>query len=42
MLRAGHTLDNARQIVEASDLAVVEEWAESAIDGEFDGDDICE
>jgi regulatory protein len=42
MLRAGHTLDNARQIVEATDLAVVEEWVESARDGETGGDDICD
>ena len=42
MLRAGHTLDNARQIVEATDLAVVEEWVESAFDGETGGDDICD
>jgi len=37
MLRAGHTLDNARQIVEASDVAALEEWVESA----FGGDDTC-
>jgi regulatory protein len=37
MLRAGHTLDNARQIVEATQIAAVEEWAESA-----DGDGVCE
>lgn len=37
MLRAGHTLDNARQIVEASDLAAAEEWAGSA-----NGDDACD
>lgn len=36
MLRAGHTLDNARQIVEASDPAALEQWAESA-----NGDDTC-
>lgn len=36
MLRAGHTLDNARRIVEATDLAAIEEWVESA-----DGDDLC-
>lgn len=36
MLRAGHSLDIARQIVEASDIASVEEWAEST-----DGDDPC-
>jgi regulatory protein len=30
MLRAGHTLDNARQIVEASDQAAAEAWVESA------------
>jgi regulatory protein len=37
MLRAGHTLDNARQIVEATDPAAVEEWVESAV-----GEDICD
>ena len=37
MLGAGHTLDNARQIVEASDVAALEEWVESA----FGGDDTC-
>jgi regulatory protein len=37
MLRAGHTLDNARQIVEATGIAAVEEWAESA-----NGDSGCE
>jgi len=52
MLRAGHTLDNARQIVEAADLATVQEWVESALpgecddrdfgDGEFGGDGMCE
>lgn len=36
MLRAGHPLDIARQIVEADDIAAVEQWAESA-----DGDDPC-
>lgn len=36
MLRAGHTLDNARQIVEATDLAALEAWIESAA-----GDDHC-
>ena len=39
MLRAGHSLDNARQIVEATDLAAVEEWVDSAPDA---GDDGCE
>jgi regulatory protein len=29
MLRAGHTLDNARRIVEASDPATLDEWLES-------------
>jgi regulatory protein len=38
MLRAGHTLDNARQIVEATDVAVLEEWVESALGG----DETCE
>jgi regulatory protein len=42
MLRAGHTLDNARQIVEATDLAAVEEWVESASDADYGGDDICD
>jgi regulatory protein len=52
MLRAGHTLDNARQIVEAADLDAVQEWVESAFEGEsdglalnddeFGGDDMCE
>jgi len=42
MLRAGHTLDNARQIVEAADRAALEEWVESAFDDETDGDDMCE
>jgi regulatory protein len=36
LLRGGHTLDNARQIVEATDPAVLDAWAESA-----DGDDPC-
>ncbi|WP_371741659.1 RecX family transcriptional regulator [Novosphingobium sp. 9U] len=36
MLRAGHTLDNARQIVEATDHAAIEDWIESA-----SGDDLC-
>jgi len=36
MLRAGHPLDIVRQIVEASDVAVVEAWAESV-----DGEDSC-
>lgn len=51
MLRAGHTLDNARQIVEATDLDAVQEWVESASEGEADfashhdglgGGDMCE
>lgn len=52
MLRAGHTLDNARQIVEATELAAIEEWAESEADdelgdldfgnGDTGGDDMCE
>lgn len=36
MLRAGHTLDNARRMVEATDLAALEEWIESET-----GDDPC-
>jgi regulatory protein len=42
MLRAGHTLDNARRIVEAIDLATVEEWVESADPHSFFGDDNCD
>jgi regulatory protein len=42
MLRAGHTLDNARQIVEATDLAAVEEWVESAGPDNYGGDDTCD
>lgn len=38
MLRAGHSLDNARQIVEATNLAAVEEWVDSAPDA---GDEMC-
>ncbi|MET0195332.1 MAG: RecX family transcriptional regulator [Hyphomicrobiaceae bacterium] len=37
MLRAGHTLDIARQIVEATDPAAIEDWIESAR-----GDGHCE
>lgn len=37
MLRAGHTLDNARQMVEATDPAAAEAWAES-----ISGDDDCD
>lgn len=37
MLRAGHTLDNARQIVEATDVAAIDAWIESA-----SGDGLCE
>ena len=46
MLRAGHALDISRQIVEAPDLASLDEWAESDLlesgSGEaIDGDDNC-
>ncbi len=37
MLRAGHTLDNARRIVESTTIAALEEWLESA-----QGDDLCD
>jgi regulatory protein len=37
MLRAGHTLDNARQLVEAIDREAAQAWAESA-----DGDETCD
>ena len=42
MLRAGHTLDNARQIVDATELAAVEEWVESADPESYGGDDTCD
>lgn len=46
MLRAGHTLDNARQMVEASDTAAAEAWAEAlaeipdAVSGEIWNDPV--
>ncbi|MET1755497.1 RecX family transcriptional regulator [Novosphingobium sp. RD2P27] len=47
MLRAGHTLDNARQIVEATDLATAEAQFDSEVGLGSEavppmGDDICE
>ena len=37
MLRAGHPLDSARELVNAASVAAVEEWA-----AQGDGDDLCD
>jgi len=38
MLRAGHPLDSARELVDAPDIDAAEEWAAAAFDEDMDGD----